>query len=205
VDDRRPAVALVASMIRETRERRLEFARKVFAALEDGDEDTRWKCGHVVEELVLWDPKLVPMELLEVMARDELFSVRSSAAVSLYHLARLDPVSVPLDSLLELASPKEDWYVFTPATSALLRLARSRPVVLDELVRQLSAADYESREHAAEAFSRLAEVDWDLVPDLALQTMAPSQDAALRDNAVRCRLAMTRAKAKSPPRDYSPF
>src|SRR6266545_127260 len=36
VDDRRPAVALVASMIRETRERRLEFARKVFAALEDG-------------------------------------------------------------------------------------------------------------------------------------------------------------------------
>ncbi len=205
VDDHRPAMAAVASVMRQPRDKRIAFLRSVLNGLEGGDEDTRWKCTHVIEELVLWDPRILPEGLLERMAADSFFSVRSSAAVCFYHLARLDPVSIPLDVLLRLATPEEDWYVQTPATSALLRLARTRPVIVDLWVQQLSSSSQAAREQAASALARLAEVDWELVPDHVISVMTSSADRTLRLFGQKCMERLSEAKQQSRRRDYPAF
>lgn len=187
------------------RDERAGFVQYVVRGLEDGDEDTRWKCASVIEELVVWEPGILPQSLLESMARDTPFAVRSSAAVCFYLLARLDPVSVPLDVLCQLADPGEDWYVQTPATSAPLRLARSRPVVVNVWMKRLPSKQPAAREQAAHALARLAEVDWDLVPDNAFKEMAASPDRAVRSWARRGAAALAKARRWSPHADYAPF
>jgi hypothetical protein len=96
-DDPTPAMQLVYSIMQQNRAVRKEFASRVIAGLKSGDDDKRWKFGMVVEELVLWEPQLVPAEVLESMSTDKSFSVRSSAAVCYYYLARLEPTAVPLE------------------------------------------------------------------------------------------------------------
>lgn len=73
VDDRRPAEKLVGAIMRQDRLVRKEFVKRVFEGLHSDDEDTRWKFGYLVEELVLWEPRLVPAEILEEMSQDSFF------------------------------------------------------------------------------------------------------------------------------------
>jgi hypothetical protein len=49
------------------------------------------------EELVLWEPRWVPSEILEEMSVNGTFAVRSSAAICYYYLAAIEPAAVPLD------------------------------------------------------------------------------------------------------------
>lgn len=140
------------------------------------------------------------------MSRDECFSVRSSAAVCYYYLAVLDPVSVPLDVLSKLARYDEDWYVTTPATSALLRLARARPVVIDILARDLEHQDGDAREHAAEAIRRLAQRDWDLLPDDLVSRMLQNSHTYVRRVGQECRSKRKAQEATmEPDKDYALF
>jgi hypothetical protein len=122
-------------------------------------EEVRWDAAFILEFLVKWDPSKVPAELLLVMSKDPFFSVRSSAAVSYYYLAGCSPAAVPVQVLGRLASVHEDWYVMTPATSALLRLARTRDAAVEVLATGISHRDDDdSRDHAASALERLANV-----------------------------------------------
>jgi hypothetical protein len=204
VDDRQPATRLVGAIMQQDRSVREEFAKCTFAGLKSDDEDTRWKFGYLVEELVLWEPRLVPPDVLENMSRDSFFSVRSSAAVCYYYLARLDPVAVPLDTLTRLAAYNEDWYVSTPATGALLRLARVRPVVIDIIARDLDHKDPYAREYAAANIRRLSQVDWDLISDELLSDMLKSRDPFVRKAGEEC-AKIKREAEKGPKRDYSMF
>jgi hypothetical protein len=129
----------------------------VFTARSAGD-DVRWNVALITEILVQWDPLKVPSQLLLTMAGDPYFGVRSSAAVSYYYLAGSSPDSVPVEMVGRLASPFEDWYVNTPATNALLRLACTRHVAVDILAAWLSHEEKDARDHAAQALERLAQV-----------------------------------------------
>lgn len=122
------------------------------------NEETRWNAALVVEFLVQWDPLKVPPEILLTMSNDPFFSVRSSSAVSYYHLAGFSPASVPMEVVGRLAAAHEDWYVNTPATSALVRLARTRAVAVEVLARGISNEDNYVRDHAADALGRVANV-----------------------------------------------
>jgi hypothetical protein len=204
VDDRRPAEKLVGVIMRQDRSVRQEFIKRVSEGLRSDDEDTRWKFGHIVEELVLWEPRTVPAEIIESMSRDSFFSVRSSAAVCYYYLAALDPAAIPLDVLERLAAHDEDWYVSTPATGALLRLARARPVVIDILARNLDHKDAYAREYAAAAIQRLARTDWDLVSDELIKHMMRSSDSFVQKVGKESS-RIKRIAAKGPKRDYSMF
>lgn len=133
----------------------------------------------MVEFLVEWDPPKVPAELLLTMAKDPFFSVRSSAAVSYYHLAGFAPNLVPVQVLGRLASVSEDWYVNTPATSALLRLARTRDVAVDVIATAISHEDKEARDHAADGLERLASVYPVALRDDIADRMISSSDARL--------------------------
>lgn len=204
VDDRGPAEELVGGIMLEDRLVREEFIKRVFEGLQSDDEDTRWKFSYVVEELVLWEPRLVPAEVLEDMSQDTFFSVRSSAAVCYYYLAALDPAAIPLDVLARLAAYDEDWYVSTPATGALLRLARARPVVIDILARNLDHEDAYAREYAAASIQRLAQTDWDLISDELIAHMLRSPDPFVQEAAEKS-LKIRRNAPKNWKRDYSMF
>lgn len=142
-------------------EQRVALVKKLSEILSAraANEQARWNAALVVEFLVQWDPQKVPAELLLTMTSDPFFSVRSSAAVSFYHLSGSSPDVVPVEVLGRLASFDEDWYVTTPATSALLRLARTRPVAVEVLARSISNVNNDARDHAADALERLAKAN----------------------------------------------
>jgi hypothetical protein len=204
MDDRRPAQILVGAFARLERSSRKAFAACVFKGLQEENEETRWKVAMLVEELVLWEPNLVPPEILENMSKDSCFAVRSSAAMCYYYLARLAPALVPLDILSRLASYEEDWYVCTPAVSALLRLARTRPVVTDIFEWDLKHKEKYVREHAATAIKRLADTEPELVPTDMLERMAKSKDPFVKEVGLKG-LELKKKVAGKPYRDYSPF
>lgn len=203
-DDRRPAQRLVATLMQQDKPIQEKFAQRVFAGLRSPDEDIRWKAAMVVKELVLWYPKLAPSEILEEMSRDKSFSVRSSAAVCYYYIAAIDPASVPLDILGKLASTEEDWYVHTPATSALLRLGRARPVVIDILARELNQEDDYAHEHAATSIRRLSQRDSDLLTEELIKRMLGNSHPFVRQIGQECQAKM-KVQRKEPDKDYYLF
>jgi len=203
-EDPTPARRLVYSIMQQNMAVRKEFVSRVIDGLKSGDDDKRWNLGMVVEELVLWEPQLVPAEVLECMSTDKSFSVRSSAAMCYYYLAELEPTAVPLDVLARLAAYGEDWYVCTPATGALLRLARARPVVLHILAKDLDHQDAGPRQIAASAIQRLMHRDWDLIPDDLVQRMLQSPDTYVKEVGKACQKTRERA-GKEPEKDYSPY
>lgn len=157
-DDKTPAKKLVAIFISRPKEREL-FLNEVFKQLKSDSEEIRWKMAYVIEELISWDPNLVPASIPEEMSLDESFSVRSSAAVCYYELAFASPASVPLHIVARLASVYENWYVCTPAMACLKRLARSRPLALDIILSRLRMSDEQARKFGAKAIFEMSTVD----------------------------------------------
>lgn len=176
VDDHSPAQALIRTIEMQPKSFRLAFAARVYENLKSEDEETRWRFAIVVEAMILWEPDLVPLSVIESMSKDPCFSVRSSASMCYYHLARLSPASVPLDVLRRLAAFDEDWYVNTPAVAALQRLARSRPIIVDIFAQDLSHKEKEAREYAASAIRTLVQTEPDLVASELLKLMSRSKD-----------------------------
>lgn len=138
------------------------------------------------------------------MSEDKSFSVRSSAAICYYHMAKSDPSSVPLCVLSRLAKYDEDWYVSTPATSALLRLSRARPVIIDIIARDLDHEDNLAREHSAATISRLSQRDWDLVSEELIDHMLQSTDNFVERVGEACK-KRNKGRQKEPQQDYSLF
>lgn len=202
-EDPQPAQRLASAIMQTNRATREEFASRVFEGLKSADQDTRWKLAMVVEELVMWEPSLVHADILARMSRDQLFAVRGCAAVCYYYLASLSPSIVPLDILGNLAAPTEDWYVRTPAESALLRLARARPVVVGIFARDLDHKDPYARQLAASAIERLMQRDWDLVPDDLVNRMRRSKDRYVKRIAKE--FLKKKNRDKEPIKDYSAF
>jgi len=152
-------------------------------------EPARWDAALVIEFLVSWDPLKVPAELLVRMAEDTLFTVRTSAAVAYFYLADAAPNEVPLGVLRDLAMPTEDWYVMTPAMSALVRLARRRPAAIDVLAEGTESAVGEVRDHFGAALRRLikdhpAAANWGTIERLAASGYLPNQEIAAEWQAV---------------------
>jgi hypothetical protein len=94
--------------------------------------------------------------------------------------------------------------VNTPATSALLRLARTRPVVIDILAKNLEHEDASAREFSAAALKRLAKRDWDLISEDLIAHMMRSSDLFLQEVGKECR-SMAKNARKEPQKDYSLF
>ena len=203
-DSWEPAQNLAQLILSADRVTQQAFLNYIAQRLQSENEEVRWTTGMLVETLVEWEPTLIPCELLEQMASDPSFSVRSSAAMCLFHLAHSAPAQVPLLLVARLASPHEDWYVTQPATAALLILARTRRVVV-EVIRQWSSSDNPAeREHAANMLRKMALIDPELVPSEILQRLCSDPEANVRVNAEFALEALQKAGwPKS--REYSPF
>jgi hypothetical protein len=180
------------------------FVDVVIACLHSDDDELKWKAARVIEELVLWVPGLVDDSVLEAMAYDPDWTLRSSAALCYFELAAMNPAAIPIKVVHDLAAHNEDWYVSTPATHALLRMTRARPIVIDLLAVDLQSDDKQARRHAAHAVELLTVRDWDLVSDDLLSMMAKSDDPHVREAGQKCS-AIKQEHAGEPPRDYSHF
>jgi hypothetical protein len=202
-DDRRPAERLVNAIMRQERAIRRIFAERVMEIIHTGDENTRWKFAFIIEDLIIWEPHLVPISFIEEMARDSSFTVRSSAAVCFYYLTKIIPDEIPLDILSELASYNEDWYVSTPATGALLRLARARPVIVDILAKDLNSEDSNARVHSAEVIQRLCNRDWDLITHEIIEIMSKCKEVSIQKVAREC--IKKKNSRYEPEKDYAIF
>lgn len=204
IDEPKLADRLALTIAQQRTAVQSEWMKRITQHLYSQNEDTRWKAAAVIEALVGWMPRLVPIDLLEHMAQDAFFGVRSFAARCFYHLAAIEPAAVPVFVLAQLAAYDEDWYVTTPATSAMLRLARARPVVLDLLARELSSTSRDAREHAASAIRRLATKDWDLLTNEVVKGMKRSKDPFVKAAGIECAQIMENGW-KGPRMDYYTF
>jgi hypothetical protein len=92
----------------------------------------------------------------------------------------------------------------TPATSALLRLARARPVVVDILARDLDHEDAYRRDHATGAIERLSKGDPDLLPENLITRMRRSSYSHVSKVGEEC-FRRTHDKRKEPQHDYYLF
>jgi hypothetical protein len=125
----------------KTKEEQRQIVEDIIGHLGDQNQETRRVAGFVLEEIMQYDPSLVPIDAIIKMSRDENFSVRSSASVCLFILAGIAPSQAPLDIVLRLASPQEDWYVFTPAIAALKTLAHRMPRALDAIIQMARSSN----------------------------------------------------------------
>lgn len=121
------------------------------------DDDPRlWGALHIIECCVGLAPWLITHRMISRMAGHENFSVRSSAASICMELAHSASDRVPFDIVAKLSSYDEDWYVETPANSAIKAMAKSFPAVLRLFFQRLHSTAREEREHALDSICDVA-------------------------------------------------
>jgi hypothetical protein len=113
----------------------------------------------MLEAIADIDPKLVGSDVIEELASDAESSVRSSAATILYLLSLSAQVAVPIDIVARLARPdEEDWYVYTPAISALQELSLTGQEAMERIAVIAASENAGVRAHAASALLAIAKV-----------------------------------------------
>jgi hypothetical protein len=175
--------------------------RDVFTLLDEEDDNKRWVASSLIEEIMDFDSQLVPKDVITKMANDKFFSVRSSAAVSLYKLSNTLPGFVPLDVLVKLASPKEDWYVYTPARATLQTLAHKNTQALEFLV-EMSRTEY--AEDFVPLLYEVVKNDPEIITSDSLKGIIDHENKSVRELAAKI---IELVKNKGSPRvaRYSPF
>lgn len=122
------------------------------------DEDDRfWGATHTLECCLRLAPWLISHSQLRRLAEHKNFSVRSLAASICMNMAHSAPDRVPIDILLKLSVYNENWYVMTPANSAIKAMANSLPSVLNIFYERLRSPLSQARSHAAVALKDVAE------------------------------------------------
>ncbi|HUA21819.1 MAG TPA: toll/interleukin-1 receptor domain-containing protein [Bryobacteraceae bacterium] len=161
------------------------------------DEDPRlWGALHTIECCVRLAPWLITHKMISRMANHENFSVRSSAASICMDLAHSAPDRVPFDVVAKLSSYDEDWYVETPASSAIKAMARSFPAVLRLFFERLGSTSPEEREHAVDAICDIASEEPEILSVEELDRVL-ARLRSIGDMGACNRLAKARSKVKA--------
>jgi hypothetical protein len=161
------------------------------------DDDPRlWGALHTIECCVRLAPWLITHGMISRMANHGNFSVRSSAASICMDLAHSAPDRVPFDVVIKLSSYDEDWYVETPATSAIKAMARSFPAVLRLFFQRLTSASRDEREHAADAVCDIASEEPEILSAEELES-ALLHLRSIGDTSACSRLAKALSKVKA--------
>ncbi len=134
------------------------------------DDDALWGALQTIESCANLAPWLIDRLQLYRMAMHRNFSVRATAA-SICHDWALDfPSLVPIDILLRLSVPDEDWYVEAPAVAALKTLVRTTPAIFQIFFVRLGSQHPDERIHAAQALADIADKEPELFDAEELQT-----------------------------------
>ena len=165
--------------------------------------DLLWQALLTIESVAKLAPSLVGRHQLGRLVSHRDRSVRSTAA-SICHDWALDfPQLVPIDMLLKLAVPDEDWYVEAPAVAALKTLVRAIPPVLQVFLSSLRSANPDERIHAAQALAEIAEQEPELLDaDELKKQFEGLKRAGDRDSAIYLQEALDRVKGAKPGSRY---
>lgn len=165
-DDRRPTQQVVAFFMKNDHQIAEELLEVAKNKLDIKDKNIQWKAAFLIEAFIAWEPELVDNATLLYMSQSRNFSVRSSASICYLQLAQCSPGRVPIATVSKLASPNEDWYVYTPARRTLKYLIRTRGVILDILEKWLKSADCEYRMASLEILHDISEKESPLISHL---------------------------------------
>ncbi len=161
------------------------------------DDDPRfWGALHTIECCIRLAPWLITHSMISRMANHWNFSVRSSAAAICLDLAHAAPDRVPFDVVAKLSSFDEDWYVETPATSAIKAMARTFPTVLKLFFSRIHGPSLDERQHAAYALYDIASQEPEILNADELQD-ALLHLRAIGDNDTYRRMAKALSKVKA--------
>jgi len=184
----------------------ISIVKNIVESLNEKDEEKRWIAARLIEEIVDYDSRLVPMDAIIRMSQDHSFSVRSSAAVCLYKFSNVSPGTVPLDLVVKLASPREDWYVFNPARAALKTLAHRNFSALRVLIKLASSKKTEIAEDYARDLLEVIKNDPEVVQVDSLKKLATHESKRVREYSKEMtRLIKDQSTVVSNLIRYSPF
>jgi hypothetical protein len=190
----------------KSKKEQIAIVKDIVELLNQKDEDKRWIAGRLIEEIVDYDLQLVPMDAISRMSEDHSFSVRSSAAVCLYKFSNISPGNVPLDLVVKLTSPEEDWYVFSPAKAALKTLAHRNFRALEILIELASSKEAEIAEDYARDLLEVIKNDPGVVQVDSLKKLATHESKRVREYSKEMtRLIKNRSAVVSNVIRYSPF
>lgn len=159
-----------------------------------------------LEGIARLDPALVPIDWVEKLAGSAVVQHRMSAAMQLWDLAETAPGMVPLDLVIKLAKPAtEDWYVYSPAITAVKQLALTRRSALEILLDLGRSTDAEDRLAAVEALTDLARVNAALIPLRPVQQLCADEDKSVSDAAQKLLPIIENAPGKSQGNGFRNF
>jgi hypothetical protein len=188
MDDPRAIQCHVRSQLdaRRKSEQRSYVAQIVSVLRNSQHWETRATAARMLEAAADIDPNLITFDLIEELARDEDFSVRSSASLILYLLSLSTPGVVPIDLVARLAQPStEDWYVYTPALSALQEVALSRQEAMERIELLAKTPDRDTRERVAYVLLDIARVKPAVVPPALIERLKEDAEPTVRQVAER--------------------
>lgn len=128
-----------------------ELFLAILSYLDCPDEDIKWAALQTIESFSDLAPWLFDIKLLTDLSKHKDFSIRSMVAMICYNFSNWAPNLVPVNVLIKLAHPNEDYYVNNPAIGAMKTLARWRVSILRMFFVQLRSKDSWTREFYANA------------------------------------------------------
>lgn len=150
-DWKRAQIAALRMLTNTTEYGSNELFSAMLSYLDCPDENMKWGALQTIESFSDLAPWLFSIKLLTDLSKHKDFSVRSMVAMICYNFANWAPELVPVNVLISLSHPNEDYYVNTPAIGAMKTLARWRPSILRMLFVQLRSSDPWAREFFANA------------------------------------------------------
>jgi len=169
----------VRRVITWTKARQRAYAQTLVALTRSPDDNQRGIASGILEELIEYDPALLPVSNLVEMAEEGQWPVKTSAAVCFFQLACASPGVVPIDTVVKLILDG-DWYITTPALNTLKILASTRPAAIAALQMLAEHEDAEIRELVASALNHIVDHDPAVVPRDTLVKLSEDRHKATR-------------------------
>jgi len=180
--EREPIAIRVRGLLSGTpKSEQSEIVRSIQRFMTQGSDLEQGTAASMIETVIEIDPGLVSTQLIDDMSRNDNFTVRTSASVSLFLLATIVPGLVPIDIVSRLARPStEDWYVFTPALNCLKELALHRPEAIEALAVLARSTHRDDREYSVVAFRDIASIRPEVVPRQVIVGLLSDDDESVR-------------------------
>jgi hypothetical protein len=160
--------------------RQKDYAQTVVTLTRSPDENQRGIAGGILEELIEYDPVLVPVsDLVEIAENSQCFIVKTSISICFFRLACTSPGVVPVDTVVRLVLDG-DWYVTTPALNTLKVLASTRPAAVAAFDMLAEHKDAGYRELVASALNHIVDHDPAVVPRDTLMKLSEDRHKATR-------------------------
>lgn len=143
----------------------------------------KWNAGWVIVRMAKLKPSLVPMEVVEKVARDKTAhqSIRALASHVYCWLAETNSQMVSAEILGELADPDGDYFVYMPAMRALANMMTHDHNVITVIQSLVNHQDIKRRDLAAKILISIAEENPVLISSSMVSSLESDEDENIRE------------------------